>query len=123
MNPDPSRHLADCFSRLNLLGVAKLLLLGGSPFDMARVLAFAEKTPFFVSDLKGLVYSRLPRGPEIVLVGPDTRLEEVNLIAKPDAQRIFIVPSEQRSFDGRRLSDVFGGRVMEFEHFIARVSE
>lgn len=118
-----SRHMAECFGRLSLLGVTKLLCLGKSPFDMARVLSFAERTPFFVSEVDGLVYSRLPRGPEIVLVGTDGRLEEVNLIPKPDAPRLFIVPDEQRSFDGRRLSDVFGGRVLTLENFMARVSQ
>ncbi|MET3909997.1 ATP-dependent DNA helicase RecQ [Bradyrhizobium sp. S3.3.6] len=123
VNRKASRHLADCIGRLNLLGVSKLLCLGKSPFDMVRVLAFAERIPFFVSEVAGLVYSRLPRGPEIVLVGPGSRLEEVNLIPKPDAARIFIVPDEQRSFDGRRLTDVFGGRVFALEHFFARVLE
>ena len=118
-----SRHLADCFLRLNSLGVAKLLLLGDPMFDMKRVLGFAERAPMFVSAVSGLVYSRLPRGPEIVLVAEDIRLEEVNLIPKPDAPRIFIVPENQQSPDKRRLSDVFGGRTLSLEHFYTRVLE
>ncbi|MGJ4963324.1 protein DpdF [Bradyrhizobium sp. HKCCYLRH3061] len=118
-----NRHLADSVEKLSAIGLVKLLVLGSSPFDLDRVLQFAERTPFFVSRLDSLVYSRLPRGPEIVLVAPGSHLHEVNLIANRDFPRVFVAPERQMSFDGRRLADVFGGRVLGLDHFSAKVTE
>jgi hypothetical protein len=118
-----TRHLADSVEKLSAIGVVKLLVVGHSPFDLDRVLQFAERTPFFVSRLDSLVYSRLPRGPEMVLVAPGSQLHEVNLIANRDFPRIFVASERQMSFDGRRLADVFGGRVLGLDHFSAKVAE
>ena len=57
-----SRRLGESLSRLQRMGVAKLLLLGRQPFEMARVLSFAEKVPFFVSEVPSLAVSRLLTG-------------------------------------------------------------
>lgn len=117
-----NRHLAKSVERLSAIGLVKLLVLGSPPFDLNRVLEFAGRTPFFVSRLESLVYSRLPRGPEMVLVGPGSLLHEVNLIANRDFPRIFVAP-ERQMFDGRRLADVFGGRVLGLDHFNAKATE
>ena len=75
-----SRRLAESLQRLQQADVVKLLVLGTQPFDMARVLKFAEKVPFFVSQVSSLALSRLPKGPEVVMIGNDERLEEQNLV-------------------------------------------
>jgi ATP-dependent DNA helicase RecQ len=117
------RRLAESFKRLQQAGVAKLLLLGEQPFDMKRVLEFAETVPFFVSELPGLVYSRLPRGPEIVMVSGGFLLEAVNLAPKAENPRIFITPNDYRSPDGRNLRDVFGSTILTLDEFHAKVAE
>lgn len=118
-----TRHLKNSFEKLAAIGVRKLLVLGPPPFELKRVLEFAQKAPFFVSHLDSLAFSRLPRGPELVLVAPGVQLREVNLIPNPDFPRIFITSERQLSFDGRRLADVFGGRVHRLDYFSARVAE
>jgi hypothetical protein len=90
---------------------------------MPKVLKFAEKVPFFVSDVPSLALSRLPKGPELVMVGAGQRLEEQNLAARPESPRIFIATRDQKAADGRRLRDVFGGRTLTLEEFYARVSQ
>lgn len=54
-----SRRLGDTLQRLAQARLAKLITLGPQLFDMDRVLKFAEKTAFFVSDLSSLALSRL----------------------------------------------------------------
>jgi len=118
-----SRRFGDSLQRLQQAGLAKLIIFGRQPFEMAKVLKFAEKVPFFVSDLPSLALSRLPLGPEVVMVGADQRLEAQNLSSRPENPRIFITHRNQEGPDGRRLRDVFGGRVLTFEEFHARVSQ
>lgn len=118
-----SRRFGESFQRLQQAQVVKLLLLGPQPFDMPKVLKFAEKVPFFVSDVSSLALSRLPRGPELVMVGAGQRLEEQNLAARPESPRIFITTQDQKAADGRRLRDVFGGRTLTLEEFHARVAQ
>jgi len=118
-----SRRLGESFSRLQKMGVAKLLLLGRQPFDMDRVLSFAEKVPFFVSAVPSLAYSRLPQGTEVVMVAPEETLEPLNLVPWIDTPRIFLVSDEFLAPDGRRLVDVFGGRRLTLDEFHARVAE
>lgn len=117
-----SRRLGESVQRLQQANVAKMLLLGAQPFEMDRVLKFAANAPFFVSAVTALGLSRLPKGPEIVMVGLDQILEEQNLVARPDSPRIILAPLNQLAPDGRRLRDVFGGRVLTFEEFNERVS-
>ena len=118
-----SRRFGECLQRLQQAQLVKLLLLGPQPFDMPKVLKFAEKVPFFVSDVSSLALSRLPRGPELVMVGAGQRVEEQNLAARPESPRIFITTRDQKAADGRRLRDVFGGRTLTLEEFYARVAQ
>lgn len=118
-----SRRLGETFLRLQQAGLAKLIQMGTQPFDMIRVLKFAEKSAFFVSDINSLALSRLPKGPELVLVGAGQRLEPQNLNPRQDNPRIFIASQEQLAPDGRRLPDVFGGRVLTLDEFNARVAQ
>lgn len=118
-----SRRLGETLQRLQKAGLAKLITLGPQPFDMDRVLKFAEKAAFFVSDLSSLALSRLPRGPELVMVGDRQILEPQNLAPRPDNPRIFLAPIDQSAPDGRRLKDVFGGRTLTFDEFNARVAQ
>lgn len=118
-----SRRLADTLHRLQQLNLAKLLVLGAPPFDLPRVLQFAERLPFFVTEVASLAVSRLPKGPELVLVGPDQRLEDQNLTTRPETPRIFVTPEAQLAPDGRRLRDVFGGRTLTLDEFHARVAQ
>jgi hypothetical protein len=104
------------------MNLAKLLLLGSQPFDMEQVLKFSLNSPFFVSDAASLALSRLPKGPEVVLIGRNQTLEEQNLTSRPESPRILLAPLGQPAPDGRRLRDVFGGRVLTFEEFNERVS-
>jgi superfamily II DNA/RNA helicase len=118
-----SRRLGDTLQRLAQARLAKLITLGPQPFDMDRVLKFAEKLAFFVSDLSSLALSRLPRGPELVMVGDRQTLEPQNLAPRPDNPRIFLAPIDQPAPDGRRLKDVFGGRTLTLDEFNARVAQ
>jgi superfamily II DNA/RNA helicase len=118
-----SRRLGDTLQRLAQRRLAKLITLGQQPFEMDRVLKFAEKSAFFVSDLSSLAMSRLPRGPELVMVGERQRLEPQNLAPKADNPRIFLAPIDQLAPDGRRLRDVFGGRTLTLDEFNARVAQ
>ena len=81
---------ADIYQQLDLGESATLITLGKQPFDMDRVLKFAERSAFFVSDLSSLALSRLPRGPELVMVGDRQKLEPQNLAPRqcPQAQPI-----------------------------------
>src|SRR5204863_1153638 len=103
--------------------LVKLLLLGTQPFDMTKVLKFAEKVPFFVTEVSSLALSRLPKGPELVMVGAGQRLEEQNLAIRPDTPRIFLTTQDQQAPDGRRLRDVFGGRTLTLDEFHTRVAQ
>ncbi|MBZ9803382.1 protein DpdF [Mesorhizobium sp. ES1-6] len=116
-----SRRLGECLHRLQQAQFAKLLLLGAQLFDMPKILKFAEKVPFFVSEVSSLALSRLPRGPEVVMVGEGQVLEEQNLVTRPKTPRIFITPQDQMAVDGRRLRDVFGGRTLTLDEFFERV--
>jgi len=118
-----SRRLAETLGRLQQLSLAKLIVLGAPPFDLPRLKQFAEKRPFFVTEVASLARSRLPRGPELVLIGPDQRLEAQNLVPRPESPRIFVTPKDQPAPDGRRLRDVFGGRALTLEEFHARVGQ
>lgn len=118
-----SRRLGDTLQRLAQARLAKLITLGKQPFDMNRVLKFAEKSAFFVSDLSSLAVSRLPRGPELVMVGDRQTLEPQNLAPRPDNPRIFLAQINQPAPDGRRLKDVFGGRTLTLDEFNARVAQ
>jgi len=118
-----SRRLAETLGRLQQLSLAKLIVLGAPPFDLPRLKQFAEKRPFFVTEVASLARSRLPRGPELVLIGPDQRLEAQNLAPRPESPRIFVTPEDQPAPDGRRLRDVFGGRALTLEEFHARVGQ
>lgn len=118
-----SRRLAASVQRLSRSGIAKMLLLGEQPFDMERVLDFARREAFFVSAVSSLAYSRLPLGPEIVMAGQGARLSAANLAPQSDNPRIFIVPKDYVSDDGRRLRDTFASRALDLDEFHARVAE
>ena len=118
-----SRRLGESLQRLQQAQLVKLLVLGTQPFDMSRVLKFAEKVPFFVSEVSTLALSRLPYGPELVMVGPGQDLEEQNLAARSKTPRLFITTQDQKAPNGRRLRDVFGGRTLTLDEFHARVAQ
>lgn len=118
-----SRRLGDTLERLGRMGLAKLILLGDAPFDLDRVLRFAQTSPFFVSQLPLPIHSRLPPGPEMVLVGRDQRLGEATYSPLLGRTRLFLVPEKLRAQSGHLLRDVFGGRVLTLDEFHARVSE
>lgn len=118
-----SRRLGETFFRLQQARLAKLIQLGPQPFDMTKVLKFAERSAFFVSEINSLAVSRLPKGPELVMVGAGQTLEPQNLSPRQDNPRIFIAALEQLGPDGRRLRDVFGGRVLTLDEFSARVAQ
>ena len=118
-----SRRLGSVFQRLQQMGMVKLLLLGNQPFDMNRVLAFAQTIPFFVSKVTSLGLSRLPFGPELVMVSPTQTLARENLVPRADTPRIFMTDRRILSPDGRLLIDVFGGRTLSLEQFQSRVMQ
>ena len=118
-----SRRLAEILEKLQRLKLAKLLLLGDQLFDVNRVLAFAKSTPFFVSVVPTPSHSRLPPGPELLLVGANQVLEHQNFHPNRVSPRILLTPEGQVTSDGRRLKDVFGGRTLTFDEFNSRVSQ
>ena len=105
------------------MGLAKLILLGDAPFDLDRVLRFAQTRPFFLSQLPSLAHSRLPAGPEMVLVGHGQQLGEATYSAHPDRTRLFLVPEGLRAQSGHVLREVFGGRILTLDELHARVAE
>jgi hypothetical protein len=117
-----SRRLGETLERLQRIGLAKVIVLGRPPFRMERVLLCAEETPLFVSYLSSLAYSRLPTGPELVIVGTGQNLGQSSLEPKQGRFRIFLVPEEQLTSDGRLLRSVFGGRVLTLDEFNERVA-
>jgi ATP-dependent DNA helicase RecQ len=117
-----SRRLGDTLQRLQRIGLGKVIVLGTPPFDMDRVLKCGEGTPLFVSRLPSLVHSRLPGGPELIIVGPGQTLGYTSLAPNHKNPRIFIVPENQSTSDGRRLCDVFAGRILALDEFIERVA-
>ena len=123
LSPKTSRRLGGALQKLQQMDVVKLLLLGEQPFDMTRVLAFAKTVPFFVSELPSLGLSRLPLGPEIIMVSPAQTLAKENLVPRTDTPRIFITDRSTPAPDGRRLADVFGGRTLKLEQFQTRVMQ
>lgn len=117
------RRLNDTFRELRSAGVWKLLILGVPPFDVSTCLTFSEETAFFVSAVESLAWSRLPAGAEVVLVGERAILDPVNLVPRHDGGRIFMCHRDMASPDGsgRRLIDVFGGRIVDLDEFHMRV--
>lgn len=118
-----SRRLGDTLERLSRMGLAKLILLGDVPFDLDRVLRFARTRPFFVGRPPSLAHSRLPFGPEMVLVGHGQKLGETTYSVHPDRTRLFLVPEGLKAQSGHVLREVFGGRVLTLDELHARVSE
>ena len=118
-----SRRLGESLQRLQQADLVKLLMLGAQPFDMSKVLKFAERVPFFVSEVSSLALSRLPNGPELIMVGPGQELQEQNLVVRPETPRLFITSQDQKAPNGRRLRDVFGGRTLTLDEFHARVAQ
>lgn len=115
-----SRRMAETLERLARMGLAKLLFCGEAPFDAERMLRFAKTAPFFVSMVASPALSRLPSGPELVLVGPGQTLGEASLVQH---SRILIVSEAQRAPSGHMLREVFGGRRLTLDEFHAKVAE
>ena len=118
-----SRRFSENLQRLQTAQLAKLLIMGPQPFDMSAILEFAKIVPFFVSYVSSLALSRLPAGPELVLVGFNQRLEEQNLAIHSSSPRIFVTAQDQKAPSGRRLRDTFGGRTLTLDEFYARVAQ
>jgi ATP-dependent DNA helicase RecQ len=123
VNAKASRRLGTAFHKLQQMDVVKLLVLGQQPFDMKRVLAFADNVPYFVSHVSSLGHSRLPFGAELVMVSPTHALAKENLVPRADTQRIFLTDRDSLAPDGRRLVDVFGGRTLSLDQFQTRVMQ
>lgn len=117
------RRLGSSLKRLQSEGLSKLVQLGPQRFDMTKLLSFATDAPFFVSVLERLAMSRLPLGPEFIMVGEGAQLSAQNITARPDTPRIFLVPEAYVGPDGRRLKDVFGSRTLTLDEFQTKVAE
>ena len=117
-----SRRLGVSISRLQRIALAKLILIGTPPFKMDRVLRAAETKPIFVSRLSSLAHSRLPDGPEFVIFGMDEEILQSSIDPYEGRSRILLVPENQSTPHGRKLRDVFGGRVLTLDEFNERVA-
>jgi hypothetical protein len=120
LGPSDSRRLGDTVARLHRIGLAKVIVLGQPPFDMERVLRVAQRAPMFVSQLPSLAYSRLPDGPELIIVGENQDLGQASIGPSFGRVRLFITPEEQSTSEGHRMRDVFGSRVLMLDEFIER---
>ena len=118
-----SRRLAEALGRMRRMGLAKLLLLGPSPFDLERVLQPVRGCAFFVSSVSALGLSRLPDGSELVIIGMRQTIGETALAPSDGRVRILLAPRRQRGPTGHPLREVFGGRVLDLEEFLGRVAE
>jgi superfamily II DNA helicase RecQ len=117
-----SRRLGDSIGRLQRAALAKLILIGKSPFNMDRVLRVAETKPLFVASLPSLAHSRLPDGPEMVIFGVNQEILQASLDPYAGRSRILLVPEDQTTPQKRKLRDIFGGRVLTLEEFNERVA-
>jgi hypothetical protein len=117
-----SRRLGDSIGRLQRTALAKLILIGTAPFNMDRVLRVAETKPLFVASLPSLAHSRLPDGPEMVILGVDQEILQASTDPQPGRSRILLVPEDQMTPQGRQLRSIFGGRVLNLEEFNERVA-
>ena len=117
------RRLSSAIERLQRDGLAKALIFGIPPPEFDRLLAFAETRPLFVAEVPSLAQSRLPEGPELVIVGEGRSLTPQNLRATPESPRLFLAPKYHETEDRRLLREVFEGRRLNLDEFIARVSQ
>lgn len=117
------RRLSSSIERLQIDGLAKVLLLGSPPSEFRDLLVFADKRPIFVADVPSLAQSRLPKGPELVIVGEGHLLSPQNLRGNPENPRLFLAHEYCETSEFRPLKEVFEGRRFDLDEFIARVSQ
>lgn len=123
LRPRKLRRLSTAIERLQRDGLAKALLLGSPPSEFSDLLAFAAERPLFVADVPTLAQSRLPKGPELVIVGEGHSLSPQNIRANPESPRMFLAPTHCETAELRPLKEVFEGRRLDVDEFIARVSQ
>jgi ATP-dependent DNA helicase RecQ len=113
------RRFADAVSALLRAGARAFRFVGDKPPLFDRALTIFPDAPAFVSHSASAATSRLPWGPEVVLVGAgDWRLPP------PSAhKRIILLPSSAPDPDrpGERLLDRYNGRIMSLDMLLERL--
>jgi ATP-dependent DNA helicase RecQ len=57
------------------------------------------------------------------MVSPGQSLNAENLVPRAQTPRIYLMDQEASTPDGRRLTDVFGGRTLTLDQFETRVAQ
>jgi ATP-dependent DNA helicase RecQ len=112
------RRFAELLEALARQGMTKLALIGETGIDEERAFERIKRRAFFIGRSLTPVATRLPPGPELVLVGRNGRLTQANLRERePGDERIFIVPPNLAAPDKPDLPlvDVFAGRRLSFD--------
>lgn len=114
------RRFADAVSALVRAGVRAFCFVGDKPPLFNRAVATFPVMPIFVSHSASVATSRLPSGPEVVMVGAgDWRLPS------PSAhQRVILLSANAPDPDrpGEGLLDRYNGRIMSLDMLLERLT-
>lgn len=79
--------------------------------------------PVFLERPKFLADSRLPRGPQLVLIGPGENLYRANLTPDANRPRLLLIPRDVADPDrpGSPLLDRYPGAVIQLEDLLPRL--
>lgn len=117
------RRTAETFRTLYLDGLRCVLALGTAPPLFRRALEEMSEVPVFLERPKFLADSRLPRGPQLVLIGPGENLYRANLTPDANRPRLLLIPRDVADPDrpGSPLLDRYPGAVIQLEDLLPRL--
>lgn len=119
------RRFAELLDALAQQGINKLALIGESALDEERAFARIKRRAYFIGRAETLVTTGLPPGPELVLFGPNVRLNKANLKKRvPGDERIFILPPSIVAPEkpDLPLSSIFDGNQLTFDQLYGRLT-
>lgn len=117
------RRTAETFRTLYLDGLRCVLALGTVPPLFRRALDEMSEVPVFLERPKFLAGSRLPRGPQLVLIGPGENLDRANLTPDANRPRLLFIPRDLADPDrpDTLLLDRYPGAVVQLEDLLPRL--
>ena len=117
------RRTAETFRALYLDGLRCVLALGTIPPLFRRAIDEMNGVPVFLERPKFLADARLPRGPQLVLIGPGENLDRANLTPDANRPRLFLIPRDLADPDrpDSPLLDRYPGSVVQLEDLLPRL--
>lgn len=117
------RRTAETFRTLYLDGLRCVLALGTVPALFRRAFDEMSEVPVFLERPKFLADSRLPCGPQLVLIGPGENLDRANLTPDANRPRLFFIPRDLADPDrpNSPLLDRYPGSVVQLEDLLPRL--